>query len=751
MASSHDLPLRQTGGALESPGELVIQNGPLSGARQPLVAPLTLIGQATACHIRISMNGVSPLHCALIAGTEGLILQDLRGSAGTHVNGEPVAQRILEHGDLLAIGACRLRVRLARPAGTTSKRAIVHSVNRRDRDALRIQASAVAAQQAALFEEEGKLRQRRLALEQQEAQLSAHLQEKRLRLVQFRDRCLEARAALQEERTAHETRVQETKQALELARAEVADGQRQVGLTRRRMVRLRQRLKQRLHRHWQAERSAVRQQEAELAQERGAIDHQIKLIEKQREVLSKERLRFNGEVELTRRQLEAAREGLRGEQEQWRQARAQLERRLRERITFLDQRAAVLAKAERSLAAHEAHWNKRRLRLETEAEGLENRIRNGRRKLAELKANPSPPAGQPISANSDSESALPAEKTGELVELGDSSFEENTSAYQQRFAALDTLAAELADQRLHLAEELERLLQAQQSWQRDRDGTAAELEALAHALHQKEQALQSAQERSQEQQTRLGQDRLRLESWHAELTLRATTWEGERDRWLAELRGREEAVERRLQALDRLRQQWMQRRHQEVSRLREQYAALKQLRDEWATLRGEAVRSHAHYLDGQRELADRALTLQQYAQQYVVSAADPAAAEKQLEQIRRQCAAASASGEQDLHQERKALEAELGRLNDFFHRIHKLATEVAGRAANRSLRETSSEHQSALAANEAAKLRQELRTLRAHRAVSERQIAELRDEVERLARVLLDEAVPTPPAVAQAA
>src|SRR5436305_12968199 len=55
------------------------------------------------------------------------------------------------------------------------------------KDALRVQAAAVAAQQAALTEEESRLEKRRVALEQQEAQLAAHLNEKHRRLVEIRD------------------------------------------------------------------------------------------------------------------------------------------------------------------------------------------------------------------------------------------------------------------------------------------------------------------------------------------------------------------------------------------------------------------------------------------------------------------------------------------------------------------------------------------------------------------------------------
>ena len=100
------------GAAMGSPGELVLQNGRLSGARRPLAAPLTLIGHSDGCHIRLSLPGVSAFHCALVAGIDGLTLEDLKSQTGTLVNGEPVTTRVLKTGDLLSIGPCRFRVRL---------------------------------------------------------------------------------------------------------------------------------------------------------------------------------------------------------------------------------------------------------------------------------------------------------------------------------------------------------------------------------------------------------------------------------------------------------------------------------------------------------------------------------------------------------------------------------------------------------------------------------------------------------------
>src|SRR5947209_11745457 len=99
-------------------------------------------------------------------------------------------------------------------------------------DALRIQAAAVAAQQAALTDEELRLQQRRGALENQEAQLAAHLDDRRRRLLELQEELKTGRAALEAERAA-------VREQTEAAANE-----------RRRLTELRQRMQQRWRDHW---------------------------------------------------------------------------------------------------------------------------------------------------------------------------------------------------------------------------------------------------------------------------------------------------------------------------------------------------------------------------------------------------------------------------------------------------------------------------------------------------------------------
>ena len=93
-------------------GELVAQNGRLAGSRRPLEAALTFVGNAAACDVRLTGDGVHPLHCLLARGPDGMLLRDLESEGGTFVNGERVSARLLRDGDLLGVGPYQFRVRL---------------------------------------------------------------------------------------------------------------------------------------------------------------------------------------------------------------------------------------------------------------------------------------------------------------------------------------------------------------------------------------------------------------------------------------------------------------------------------------------------------------------------------------------------------------------------------------------------------------------------------------------------------------
>jgi pSer/pThr/pTyr-binding forkhead associated (FHA) protein len=78
--------------------------------------PLTLVGRADACKLRLRDLRVSGFHCSLTAGPLGVWVVDLLSREGIRVNGERVRWAALEDGDRLEVGPFLLRVYYDAPA-----------------------------------------------------------------------------------------------------------------------------------------------------------------------------------------------------------------------------------------------------------------------------------------------------------------------------------------------------------------------------------------------------------------------------------------------------------------------------------------------------------------------------------------------------------------------------------------------------------------------------------------------------------
>jgi hypothetical protein len=703
-------------------GELIVHNGRLSGTRKALHAALTLLGRGDGCDVRLNADGVLPLHCAVVHGAAGLVLRSLNGGV-TLVNGQPVAESPLREGDLLAIGPFQFRVAVAAPPPPIDQEAL-----QREKDALRIQAAAVAAQQAALTEQEGKLQQRRLALERQEAQLSAHLEERRQKLVELQAQVREARMALRTERDEHEKRVAATTSELLATRRDIKAERDKLGEERRRLAELHRRLKRRHAAHWKVARAAVQSREDRLARER-------RKVEADRAALNEARLRFNGEAELGRRQLHDGWDELRRAQKRWHDEHGRADADLR-------RRARELAEGERTLADEWQRWEETRRNLEAEAEGLESRVRNLRRKVQEQEQEAQRRGAAPPPAPVPAEAAPATPRPQPDLE----------PRQRERLAVLEALAGELADQRMHLLEQAARLARTQQEWRAEQVALLAGLDEAGRQLQLREALLEPRDRvlaeaeadlvRRAETAARL---RTHLDGWQARLTAREVAWEAERESLLADVRGREEAVRRQAALVVGLRRRWAQRRKKEVEAVRGELQRCTAARRQYGAVWEECHNRGAALEQQQRALAERALALEQYRLEVIGRAADSAAAEKRLERLRRRCAAPTAAARRNLDRERQALAAEARRLQELSQQLDGAAADLAGREGDWSRRLAAWEQGQAGAEAGRARLETEVKTLTAQRDRQERRAQALGDEVERLARLLMDDGPPTLP------
>jgi hypothetical protein len=77
--------------------------------RRVLMPGRVVIGRSPGSDLRLDSRFVSRHHAALLVSEDALRVTDLGSTNGTLVNGETVTSRVLEHGDMLAIGHFRLR------------------------------------------------------------------------------------------------------------------------------------------------------------------------------------------------------------------------------------------------------------------------------------------------------------------------------------------------------------------------------------------------------------------------------------------------------------------------------------------------------------------------------------------------------------------------------------------------------------------------------------------------------------------
>ena len=732
---------------LSPAGELVLQNGKKARTRRPLGKSVTCIGQAPTCEIRL--QGISPFHCLLIRGPGGLELRDLDSPIGTLVNGQRVTNAQLQDGDTLQVGAFQFRLHLP-PAPPVSAGSPLEPA-----DALRIQAAAVAAQQAALTQEEGRLRKRLQALEQQEVQLSRHLDEKRKKLIQLNESAQSERAGLTQERRAYEQFVTQVSTDLTQAQRELLDKQQQLQAERGRLSALHQRLKQRWQRVWRAEKKKHLLREEELANEEANLTRESERLDEEQQSLHQQRLQLNGQYELGRRQLLNAWTRIRQAQQKWRQRRSQERAALRVRSRDLEEAEIRLVRGQKQMEQEKTDWQNRRLSLEKEAEALNTRIRNQRDKIFEqqqeigrldvqLRQRRQADAGEETRPNLP---VLDAKEPTQAPIVSQMAPTPTADAlWQDRLAELDRVAGELADQRQQLAEQWERLIQTQHRWQEDRDQAAAELESLGRKLQEQEQAVDRRQQESQAageviqaKHQELLSLRQHLVGWHSRLRTRESTWEAERGRLLGEIHQREKLVQEHLHNLVEIRTRWAKNRRQEVAKLQADRNTCETLRQEYAGLRLEWQRRCTALEDEKRSLAEKSLALEQFRQETITHSDNSPAAEHRVERLRRNWLIQNAAAIRAVAEERKVLETELANLEKRFALLQKRGDELIAAETTFAEKHAAWEHRQALWNARQAQIEQELKMAHAQRQSAEQQLARMNDEVERIARTLLDE------------
>ncbi|MHB8872154.1 MAG: FHA domain-containing protein [Myxococcaceae bacterium] len=91
------------------PIKLKIVAGPDAGKTKKFNGVRMVIGRTQGCELKLSDQSVSRRHLELVQGKDGVLLRDLGSGNGTKVNGEKVAEKLLQHDDEIAIGKTKFR------------------------------------------------------------------------------------------------------------------------------------------------------------------------------------------------------------------------------------------------------------------------------------------------------------------------------------------------------------------------------------------------------------------------------------------------------------------------------------------------------------------------------------------------------------------------------------------------------------------------------------------------------------------
>jgi colicin import membrane protein len=311
----------------------------------------------------------------------------------------------------------------------------------------------------------------------------------------------------------------------------------------------------------------------------------------------------------------------------------------------------------------------------------------------------------------------------------------------------------VSDQRLHLTEQWQKLLQVQETWHQERAAALSDLEESAGRLAEREGEMMAAAriievarqdlERRQEDLSRL---RNSLEAWQTRLRMEESAWQTDREILLAQIASRERMVQVRGQQLEDVHQRRNLRRRQEVAELKEARSRCDEARRQYAALWEDCEQLRATLDQQSRAVSSQALALERFRQETISQAADSVLAESQLEKLRKRENARSSAEVRARKAERIEFRQERKRLDEYARRLEEQEEELRRRQREWAARLAEFESHTAAAEEEKEEREQELRRLRAINALHERQLRQLRDEIERIARVMIEEAEETPPA-----
>ena len=150
-------------------------------------------------------------------------------------------------------------------------------------------------------------------------------------------------------------------------------------------------------------------------------------------------------------------------------------------------------------------------------------------------------------------------------------------------------------------------------------------------------------------------------------------------------------------------------------------------------------RRAAGLVEEKRRLTEKSLALEQLRQELVVRTGDAAKAERRIVRLRRRWLAQNATALRAATRARDALQADLATLNSRAGDLEERAAAFAQADADLAEKMAAWEHKQILANTRHARMQHELQIAQAQRTCLEHELGQAKEEIERIARTLLDE------------
>jgi hypothetical protein len=690
--------------------ELIVRNGRQQGAGRRLSGPVTIIGSTKGCDVRLNVDTVRPIHCFIALGPNGPHLRSWAPD-DTFVNDSPVFNRVLCDGDVLRVGPFEFDIRWSAPLAEPAE------------GPPPVPSSTVAA----------------AAPPESTNALVPVADDDKIRLVEDLYRQLtRARVDFRADKENREADFALQVRDLADIREELELREEETARQRSRLLDLRRRFVKRWKKHWNTQRTLISREVAQLETARSRFESEFVNFEEDRK-------RFCSHVQVEQGRIDYAWTQLRLAERNGRDERASQDAELDRRRRAVADEEARLKTLQDSSHAEWMALERRSADLRVEADGLESRIVNLRAVMLQLEEQRQTAGTE--SPKSDDSSSSPSRAESPTVKNG-----------SDREQALVRRSEELDARHYALVEQANRLAAENESWRAEQLRIADELADLTEQVRRREnqiagdeQAIAFEHQRLEQDQARFKQLCARSEAWRAKQTTVEATWRSELARRDIDLRLRTRNLERRENSLVELFRRWSERRRGEVEHLRSEIRRCQQLRSAWIAQqaildqREQAIEKQQHHVE------TRALIVETARRKFLVSAGKPLLAEKRIERAGKQLARAQSTMNARLEQQRESVRAEREQLDSAFrHACEKIEQAVAEERRAAGALAQIEERELAIARRELIVSQMET-VWKTHTEMYQRERADLRMEIERLAAVILDSDPNEPLPIAQAA